>query len=67
MNRLILVSIIGILLVSACLKTEPVSPIPEIQFISYELLSAVDSLGNPLIVGKLEFSFIDGDADFGMN
>ena len=54
------------LILSACVKTEPVSPVPEISFKSYDLMQAVDSLGNHLLVGKLEFSFIDGDADFGM-
>jgi hypothetical protein len=53
-------------LFSACIETEPVSPIPEIEFKSYEMFEAVDTLGNHLIVGKLELSFIDGDADFGM-
>lgn len=67
MQRLVYSFILIILISSACLKTEPVSPIPEIVFGSYELYEAVDSLGNQLIVGELEFSFVDGDADFGMN
>lgn len=52
---------------NACIKTEPVSPVPEVEFTTYELVEAIDTLGNPLIIGKLEFSFIDGDADFGMD
>lgn len=66
MYRLVMNAIILTVLFSACIKTEPVSPVPEVEFKSYDLFEAVDTLGNPLIVGKLEFSFIDGDADFGM-
>ena len=51
----------------ACIETEPVSPIPEVEFKSYDLALGVDSLGNHLLIGDLEFSFIDGDANFGMD
>jgi hypothetical protein len=67
MHRLVFSSILIAFLILACIKTEPVSPIPEVEFKNYELFEAVDTLGNHLIVGKLEFSFIDGDADFGMD
>jgi hypothetical protein len=66
MFRLRIPLILFPVLLTACVKTEPVSPVPEISFKSYDLMQAVDSLGNHLLVGKLEFSFIDGDADFGM-
>ncbi len=54
--------------VVSCVKTEPVSPIPQITFKSLELATLVDtSLDNPnLIVGVLKFDFIDGDADIGV-
>jgi hypothetical protein len=66
MLRLIFSFILITIIVTACIETEPVSPVPEVAFESYDLLEAVDTLGNPLIIGKLEFSFVDGDADFGM-
>lgn len=50
-----------------CLETEEVSPIPEIEFQSFDLNYAYDEeLGNNILMGRLKFSFIDGDADFGM-
>lgn len=51
----------------ACIETEPVSPVPEIEFISFDLSAGYDNLGNDILLGKLKFSFIDGDADFGIN
>jgi hypothetical protein len=51
----------------ACVKTEPVSPVPQVTFISLQLTEAYDSaLGNTIKVGILEFSFVDGDADIGL-
>lgn len=56
------------LLFVSCVETEPVSPIPEIEFKSYDLGPAYDSLLDQyFLVGNLEFSFIDGDADFGID
>lgn len=63
--------VLGFILLSAafysCIETEPVSPIPEVKFETYDLAMGMDSLGNHLLIGNLEFSFIDGDADFGMD
>ena len=51
-----------------CVKTEPVSTIPQITFKRFELFDAIDtSLGNHILRGVLKFSFIDGDADIGMD
>jgi hypothetical protein len=63
-----IIKLCGIFLaVYACVKTEPVSPVPEITFKSFELVDAIDtSLQNKYKMGILEFSFIDGDADIGM-
>lgn len=60
-------SAILILLLAACLKTEPVSPIPEISYQSMEIFYYYDSLlEQNLLVGELVFDFIDGDADLGI-
>ncbi len=55
------------LLAVSCVKTEPVSTIPEITFKSLELAILVDTtLDQNLLVGILTFDFIDGDADIGV-
>jgi hypothetical protein len=51
----------------SCHKIEKVSPIPEINFKSFTITSAYDTLGNPIKLGELVFSFIDGDADIGVD
>jgi hypothetical protein len=48
----------------ACVQVEPVSPIPEIKFISFDVAGSQDSANTNARV--LEFSFIDGDADLGV-
>jgi hypothetical protein len=50
----------------ACVKTEQVSPVPQVDFKSFQLVDSIDLLGNHIKIGELEFSFIDGDADFGL-
>ena len=60
------ISVASIVLVS-CIKTDPVSPVPEITFKNLEVFYAYDTLLEQYIpVGELEFSFIDGDADIGL-
>lgn len=55
------------ILFCSCVEFEPVSVIPEISYINFEVIDAYDTLLNqPVKVGKLEFNFIDGDADFGV-
>jgi hypothetical protein len=67
MKQVILSLAIAGIALCACVETEPVSPIPGIGFESYELGHAYDSLLDQYrLVGRLEFSFIDGDADFGI-
>jgi hypothetical protein len=67
MKRLIMGGCILTLLVYGCLKTEPVSRIPQITFKSFQLYDYIDTLlGNKIKRGVLEFSFIDGDADIGI-
>ena len=56
-----------ILVAVACVKIQPVSPIPEIHFKSLEAGIYYDSLLDQNLPGaKLVFSFVDGDADFGV-
>jgi hypothetical protein len=66
MKRLILAGCLLLAIVYACVKTEPVSPVPHITFISFQLRDAYDSLENKIKIGTLVFSFIDGDADIGI-
>lgn len=59
--------IILVLVVGACVKIQPVSPIPEIHFKSLKVGLFYDSLLQENLPGAtLVFSFIDGDADFGV-
>ena len=66
MQRFLIGLIIVTFIVSACIKTEPVSPIPEITFKSLSLADVDTSLDNVLLGGVLVFDFIDGDADIGV-
>ena len=59
-----IILITGIL--GACIKTTPVSEIPEVTFKDINVIQVQDSLGNIVKRVVLEFDFIDGDADIGM-
>jgi hypothetical protein len=58
--------IIAVLVLSACEPIDKASNVPEIKFKSFTLLT-VDTLGFQIKAGELTFSFIDGNADFGVN
>jgi hypothetical protein len=52
---------------SSCIKVEPVSPVPEIKFKSFEYDYIYnEELDQSLYTRVLEFDFIDGDADLGV-
>jgi hypothetical protein len=53
-------------IVASCVKTNPVSSVPEINYKTFNLGIVVDTLGNTVKRGELVFSFIDGDADIGI-
>jgi len=63
---LIVWSAILSLVLSSCRKTQTYSEIPEIKYMSFFLRDTTDLLGNPGLVGKLVFSFVDGDGDIGL-
>ncbi len=51
----------------SCEKIEKISEVPEIDFKSFTTKEGIDTLlGNHVILGTLEFGFIDGDADLGV-
>ena len=53
--------------ISACVKFEQVSPIPEISYIDFNVVDGYDTLLEQEVkIGQLEFNFVDGDADFGV-
>ena len=54
------------LVLNACEPPRQVSPIPEISFKQFTLFDTIDILGNPTKGGLLEFAFIDGDGDLGL-
>ncbi len=51
----------------SCQKIEKVSTIPEINFKSFTVTNAYDTLKNPIKLGELVFSFIDGNDDIGVD
>lgn len=57
--------IFAALVLSACEPIERVSNVPEIEFKSFTLYDR-DTLGFQIKAGELIFSFIDGNADFGV-
>jgi hypothetical protein len=57
--------ILTALVLSTCNPIEKVSDVPEIKFKSFALYN-VDTLGFQIKAGVLIFSFIDGNADFGV-
>jgi hypothetical protein len=68
MKKLVLIVGAMLLIAYGCIKVEPVSIVPHITFKGFKLFEAIDtSLGNHILRGVLEFSFIDGDADIGMD
>ena len=63
---LIVWSAILSLILSSCRKVETYPEIPEIEYLSFFIRDTIDELGNEGLVGKLVFSFVDGDGDIGL-
>jgi hypothetical protein len=57
--------ILAVLALTTCEPIEKVSDVPEVGFKSFDLYD-LDTLGFRIKVGELVFSFIDGNADFGI-
>ncbi len=51
---------------SSCFKVEQLPPEPSITFTSFEIFDTTDILENKVKGGRLNFSFIDGDGDLGL-
>lgn len=50
----------------SCQKVEILSPIPRIEFRSFEIFDTTDILGNNAKGGRLKFYFEDGDGNVGL-
>jgi len=50
----------------SCRKTETYPEIPEIEYKSFFFRDTTDLLGNKGLIGRLIFSFVDGDGDIGL-
>jgi len=59
--------IILALIFTSCEPFEKISEVPEIHFKEYKLYDGIDTLDNPIKIGELVFTFVDGDADIGVN
>ena len=57
----------AVLTLVSCRKIEQLSPIPHIEFTSFEVFDSTDILGNFDKAGVLKFYFEDGDGDLGLN
>jgi len=66
LHCIIPVVIISALIYTSCEPFEKVSDVPEIHFKKYTSF-VIDTLDMIVPVGELVFSFVDGDADFGID
>jgi len=66
-GKLLIIFFAVVALSAACFKITPVSEIPNIEFISFQIFDTTDILGNKSKAGKLKFRFEDGDGDIGLN
>lgn len=67
MKRVFIWFSITSIILTACVKTAPVSSIPDIAYKSFEIFFVYDStLEQTILAGELVFDFIDGDADIGI-
>ncbi len=65
-HPLVMLAVLSLIFFPSCEEVEQISKIPAITFKSFEL-SEMDTMSNTILVGTLTFSFIDGDADIGVN
>ncbi len=65
LRNLFLTCLFLLLVTCSCERLEKVSDVPEIHYKSFSMLE-IDSLGFKIKTGELVFTFIDGDADFGV-
>lgn len=66
LKNILFLSIIALVLFSACKKPKKYSDIPEIKFLSFRIHDTSDGLNDHVKMGMLSFSFIDGDGDIGV-
>jgi hypothetical protein len=55
-----------IIMAGSCGKIEHLSPVPSIEFTSFEVRDTIDPLGNDARAGILKFYFEDGDGNIGL-
>lgn len=64
---LVILSILILTGLSACFKPDVYPPEPHIELTSITYKDTLDVLGNPGLIGTLEFFFVDGDGDVGFD
>jgi len=62
----IVVTLVTVIVFSSCRKQQTFPIIPKIEYMSFTLRDTVDKLGNEVLIGRLTFSFVDGDGDIGL-
>ena len=66
-TKLLIIIFAVIVFSAACSKIKPISAIPSIEFISFEVFDTIEpNLQNNVKGGKLIFKFKDGDGDIGI-
>jgi hypothetical protein len=65
-GRYLAIIITLFLFLNSCRKIEHLSPVPRIEYTSFEIFDSTDILGNSLKAGRLKFYFEDGDGDLGL-
>ena len=64
--KIVLIFLIFSGIFSSCEKPERYPDTPKITFESFTIKDTIDLLDNPVKLGNLVFSFIDGDGDIGL-
>lgn len=67
LNKIVPFLFFIVLSIGACEKIKTLPDEPVISFKDFGLFFATDALGNEIILGKLEFTFTDGDGNVGLD
>jgi len=55
----------SLLILTSCEEIRSYPETPEVNYKGFNLFKTTDALGNDIIIGQLEFEFVDGDGNIG--
>jgi hypothetical protein len=64
-SKILLFIIGGAIITLSCEEIQSYPETPEVDYKSFSLFRTTDALGNEILLGRLEFDFIDGDGNLG--